>query len=96
MKRTHSPLYLGDGVYAHHDGYHIVLRVPSREPPPEIFLDPSVWNALVAYVASLSGTSEGDEVGCEFEGCGAEPIAIVCVGKFGEDEFRCAEHYPGP
>lgn len=39
--------YLGDGVYANFDGYHVVLTTgPSNNP---IFLDQAVWQALVDY-----------------------------------------------
>lgn len=33
---------------------------------------------------------------CEVEGCTNEPICIICVGAFGEAEYRCSEHFPGP
>ena len=38
--------YLGDGVYVHYDGYHIVLSV---DPTCSIFLDHVVFSALVDY-----------------------------------------------
>ena len=38
--------YLGDGVYVHYDGYHIVLSV---DPMCSILLDPAVFLALVDY-----------------------------------------------
>ena len=42
-----KPEYLGDGVYANFDGYHVVLTTgPSNNP---IYLDQAVWQALVDY-----------------------------------------------
>lgn len=42
-----GPTYLGDGVYANFDGYHVVLTTgPSKNPT---FLDQTVWQALMDY-----------------------------------------------
>jgi hypothetical protein len=42
--------YLGDGVYASHDTWHIVLSVQSYAATENvIYLDPDVWRALKAY-----------------------------------------------
>jgi hypothetical protein len=38
--------YLGDGVHAGHDGWHIVLSTAQRGP---IYLDPAVLRALIRY-----------------------------------------------
>lgn len=47
--------YLGDGVYAHHDGWHVVLTVENGMGPTEtICLEPEVLAALARYVASLT------------------------------------------
>lgn len=49
------PVYLGDGVYASYDGYHIWLRTGSHENPEgQIALDPSVYHALVQYQERLA------------------------------------------
>ncbi len=45
----HQPTYLGDGVYAEHDGWHIVLRVNDHKNEPAVYLEPAVFNALVQY-----------------------------------------------
>ena len=39
-------VYLGDGVYVTHDGYHLILTTATNT----IFLEPKVWEALDAYV----------------------------------------------
>lgn len=39
--------YIGDGVYAHDDGYHIVLETfDGYEVTNTISLDPHVWDSL--------------------------------------------------
>jgi len=40
---TLEKVYLGDGVYAWYDGYHIVL---STDPSITIYLDSHVWAQL--------------------------------------------------
>jgi len=46
-EREHE--YLGDGVYASFDGYHIWLRTGSHDSPGRIALEPAVFAALVRY-----------------------------------------------
>lgn len=41
--------YLGDGLYAHFDGYHIVLRLPHEFGDLHVSLEPSVFDALLRY-----------------------------------------------
>lgn len=38
--------YLGDGVYASFDGYHIVLDLRAQDTTTRIVLEPSVLDAL--------------------------------------------------
>lgn len=49
--------YLGDGVYAEFDGYHVILTVPgmahSTGRDQRIALEPSVLNSLNLYVKEL-------------------------------------------
>lgn len=45
---THDD-YLGDGVYASFDGYHIVLDLRGQDSFTRIALEPPVFDALVAY-----------------------------------------------
>ena len=41
--------YLGDGVYASYDGYHIILDLREQDRITQIALDPSVFRSLVEY-----------------------------------------------
>jgi len=42
--------YLGDGVYAIHDGYGIWLHSNDHENPTDkIYLEPSVFNSLINF-----------------------------------------------
>ena len=46
--------YLGDGVYASHDGYQIWLTTRRSEKRVDsVALEPSVYAALVQYVAKI-------------------------------------------
>lgn len=51
--RMQNPTYLGDGVYAGNDGYHIWLSSGSHENPPVIALDIGTLEALIAYAKSM-------------------------------------------
>ena len=41
--------YLGDGVYASHDGYQIWLSLDGQDPGIRIALEPAVLDALNRY-----------------------------------------------
>lgn len=46
-----QPIYLGDGLYAEFDGYHIVLKANSHTEPTDIvYIDPHVWASLKKFV----------------------------------------------
>lgn len=47
--------YLGDGVYAGHDGYQVWLTVDSHLNDELVALDPDVLRALVAYAVRHLG-----------------------------------------
>jgi hypothetical protein len=47
-----NPQYLGDGVYASFDGYHVNLAVNDHR-NHAVALEPAVLEALVRYVNSL-------------------------------------------
>ena len=47
-------VYLGDGVYASFDGYHIWLAVNHHE-NQVVALEPQVLNALVEYAKRIFG-----------------------------------------
>ena len=46
-------IYLGDGLYAEYDGYHLVLtaNVPTTD---TVYLDPQVWEALKKFMDELT------------------------------------------
>lgn len=50
-------MYLGDGVYASYDGYHIILDLRGQDSHTRIALDSSVYYALNKFVQSLKGDS---------------------------------------
>ena len=70
-----EPEYLGDGVYASFDGYHVWLRTGSHDNPEAIALEPEVWNALVRYRERVTKTADlrPSRVFCDFEDCDGEP-----------------------
>lgn len=41
--------YLGDGVYAEYDGYHIALTVDRSGQTETVYLEPQVFAALVRF-----------------------------------------------
>lgn len=41
--------YLGDGLYAHFDGYHFVLRAPREFGDHYVALEPPVFEKLMKY-----------------------------------------------
>jgi hypothetical protein len=47
------PRYLGDGVYASFDGYHVWLAVNDHN-NKVVALEPEVFEALVSYVEGLN------------------------------------------
>lgn len=49
-----DPVYLGDAVYASHDGHQIWLHLGSHKNPPLIALDERTFEALVNYKTAIS------------------------------------------
>lgn len=41
--------YIGDGVYAYHDGYQIWIETPREDGMHRIALEPAVFDALVKF-----------------------------------------------
>lgn len=41
--------YIGDGVYASCDGYHIILDLRAQDSTTRIALEPPVFDALLKY-----------------------------------------------
>ena len=55
---TTKPVYLGDSVYVETDGYGLILTTNNGhhdDPRNRIYLEPEVYEALVAYAAALKG-----------------------------------------
>ncbi len=52
-----STTYLGDGVYASYDGYHIWLAA-NRSTNKVVALEPQVLQQLIKYALSLSVIEE--------------------------------------
>lgn len=53
MKQFEYEEYLGDGVYASYDGYHIWLDTRAQEPVNRIALEPQVVVAFDRYREAL-------------------------------------------
>lgn len=50
FKNKHSKeIYLGDGLYASFDGYHINLRAPRELGDHHVSLEPEVYESLIEY-----------------------------------------------
>lgn len=47
--------YLGDGLYVSFDGYQIRLRAPRSGGDHEVFLEPPVLEAFLAYAKEIRG-----------------------------------------
>lgn len=55
-------VYLGDAVYAHYDGYHVVLTTEDGIVVSNtIYLEPSVIEALRLFVASVRADAPPEE-----------------------------------
>jgi hypothetical protein len=51
---TTRKTYIGDSVYCDFDGYALILTIENDgESSNTIYLEPSVWDDLVAYVERL-------------------------------------------
>lgn len=48
--------YLGDGLYASHDGYQIVLRAPREGGDHWVALEPSTLMMFLAWLDKQKGT----------------------------------------
>lgn len=48
-KKYSTETYLGDGLYASFDGYHVNLRTPREDGDHHIGLEPCVFDALIEY-----------------------------------------------
>jgi len=55
VKMTNKKEYLGDGVYAENDDYHIILSTDREGRTERIYLDDYVYEALIAFVNREKG-----------------------------------------
>jgi hypothetical protein len=53
VKPPAEPAYLGDGVYASFDGYHIWLHLGAHDNPGLIAIEPAVYEALIHYARKV-------------------------------------------
>lgn len=53
-----SAEYLGDGVYASFDGYHVVLDLRGQDNTTRIALEPAVLDRLFDYRRALMKAAE--------------------------------------
>jgi hypothetical protein len=56
-----APRYIGDGVYASFDGWHIWLEVEREDGTHKIALEPEVFSELVRYFKDAWGKEFYDE-----------------------------------
>lgn len=49
LNKYEKETYLGDGLYASFDGYHIILRAPRGYEDHHVALEPLVFDALLEY-----------------------------------------------
>lgn len=53
MLEINKETYLGDGLYASFDGYHVILRAPKLDGDHRVALEPPVLKAFERYVVQL-------------------------------------------
>jgi hypothetical protein len=63
MPRTHDE-YLGDGVYASFDGYHVWLDLRGQDDSTRIALEPPVFEALLRYKTKMDNVAAALEETC--------------------------------
>jgi hypothetical protein len=51
-------IYLGDGVYAQFDGFHVCLIVNDHRNEPVVYLDPGVMEALNDQYRTWTGAND--------------------------------------
>ncbi len=68
LDRLKTKTYLGDSVYAHHDGYHIILETINGDidsASNRIALEPPVLNALDKYREYINNIGKQYQEGIE-------------------------------
>lgn len=59
---TRTKVYLGDGLYADHDGYQLCLTAENgMDVSDTVYLDSEVWAALVRYVKRIHDAQEAQQ-----------------------------------
>ena len=56
---TDQETYLGDGLYASHDGYQVKLRAPRDGGDHEVYLEPPVLAAFVEWLEQVRTAAGG-------------------------------------
>lgn len=51
--------YLGDGLYASHDGYQFKLRAPNYDGDQVVYLEPGVLASFIQYVKRVQDNYDG-------------------------------------
>ena len=59
----HYDRYLGDGVYATFDGYHVILDLRKQDSTTRIALEPVVLSSLNQYVLDLQRSCREESEG---------------------------------
>jgi hypothetical protein len=57
LESIREPVYLGDGLYAEFDGYHIRLFASHGDGIHHVFLEPETLAAFLRYVEKLKGAT---------------------------------------
>lgn len=57
-KPAMRPRYIGDGVYASFDGFHVWLHLDSHDAPPIVALESAVMDSLIEYSRAVFNPSE--------------------------------------
>jgi hypothetical protein len=66
--------YLGDGVYASFDGYHVWLHVGDHRNEPVVALEPEVLDSLAGYAKRLALAQRAQRIAEEACGQPLPPI----------------------
>lgn len=53
-----EPVYLGDGLYASYNGYHLMLKTVGEDQENVIFLEPEVFDNLMEFAKRVDFRSK--------------------------------------
>ena len=54
--------YIGDGVYASFDGFHIGLRAPREHGSDHVFLERELLESLIQYAITVGWLKDGQTI----------------------------------